>query len=489
MPKTIFGTTEKSNFILNMKDDTIERLPLICVKVLAIIGLVGQATPELIEVIAKLTGNGSGWAYGFLNTPFICLAITWVTAIIMLVIMGARQRFSRQHHQWLVVLLALGVVWAIVSAITSFSPLDSFNGLYGRTTGVLTILACVTILLLMSFNTKESNLKSMVRVLVITSAVQCGWGLIQVVSYCLDAELSYYEDLNSISLYSVCLPSGFSGSPIFFAEYLGIMLGLTLTLACIEKSKLYMVMSLVYTYLMLDTHTVVGVVGSIVVIVAVLVTTILHKGERKNVLPIVLCIVVGAITVAVSFVLDGKYIFYDGAIMWQDSFYRLGSTGYYWKEYADFDITNVKEVFAYIWGSTISLIKKYPIVGTGQDCLIFAQMYAKNLDSTGYVVNGFDLAYNDYLNVAGTMGIPALVVYVVTLVFSYVKVCKRLKDSNVFKGLLVSMVGFTVMSMFSTSAITVMPYISMVLGLACSKKFDATTTPTDTTAVTEETEV
>jgi O-antigen ligase len=199
---------------------------------------------------------------------------------------------------------------------------------------------------------------------------------------------------------------------------------------------------------------------------------------------------VGAITVAVSFVLDGEYIFYDGSIMWQDSFYRIGSTGYYWKDTAEFDITNVKEVFAYIWGSTISLIKKYPIVGTGEDCLVLSQMYAQNLESAGYVVNGFDLAYNDYLNVAGTMGIPALVVYVVTLVFCYVRVCKRLKDSNVFIALLVSMVGFTIMSMFSTSAITVMPYISVILGLACSKKFTTTTTttPTDTTEATEETE-
>jgi UDP-N-acetylmuramyl pentapeptide phosphotransferase/UDP-N-acetylglucosamine-1-phosphate transferase len=196
MPKTIFGTTEKSNFILNMKDNTIERLPLTCLKLLAIIGLVGQATPELVEIIAKQTNHGMGRAYGLLNTPFICLAVTWVTAIIMLVIMGARQRFNKRHHAPILILLALGIAWAVVSAVNSFSFLDSFNGLYGRTTGVLTILSCATVFLLMSFNTKESNLKSMVKVLVITSAVQCGWGLVQIISYCLDIELSYYENLN-----------------------------------------------------------------------------------------------------------------------------------------------------------------------------------------------------------------------------------------------------------------------------------------------------
>jgi O-antigen ligase len=123
------------------------------------------------------------------------------------------------------------------------------------------------------------------------------------------------------------------------------------------------------------------------------------------------------------------------------------------------------------------------MVGTGQDCLIYAQAVAQNIESTTYVLNGFDLAYNDYLNIAVTMGIPELVVYVVTLVFCYVRICKRLKDSNIFKGLLVSMVAFTVMSVFSTSSITIMPYISVILGLACSKKFG--TVPTENVENTE----
>lgn len=65
MPKTIFGTTEKSNFILNMKDDTIERLPLICAKMVAIVFMIGQAVPVLIDVIARLVGLGMGRGYGF----------------------------------------------------------------------------------------------------------------------------------------------------------------------------------------------------------------------------------------------------------------------------------------------------------------------------------------------------------------------------------------------------------------------------------------
>lgn len=471
MPKTIFGTTEKSNFILNMKDDTIEKLPLICAKMVAIVFMIGQAIPVLIDVIARLIGLGMGRGYGFLNTPYICLAITWVVSIIMLVILGSRQRFDKRHHTMLIVLISLMCVWSIISATQSFSFLDAFNGFYGRTTGVLTILSCGTIFLLMSFNNRESNLKKIIDILVISSAIQCGIGIIQILSCLTSAELSSYENLNSISLYSVCLPSGFSGSPIFFAEYLGLMLGITLTVSCFNKSKFYAIMSMIYTYLMLDTHTLVGIVGAISIIVLVSIVAIISKG--KNFLPIVLCILIGVITVIVSFVLDGSYIFYDGAIMWQDSFYRVGSTGYYWKETADFDINNVKDVFSYLWSKAISYIKIYPIVGTGADCLIYTQI--GNLESTTFINNGFDTVYNDYLQVAVTMGIPALIFYIATLVYSIVKISHRLKDSIIFKGLFVSIIGFCIMSFFSTTAISIMPYICLILGLACSKDFKTIT--------------
>jgi putative inorganic carbon (HCO3(-)) transporter len=489
MPKTIFGTTEKSNFILNMKDKTIERLPLICVKLLAILFLIGQAVPELIEVIAYIMGYGMGNAYGFLNTPFICLATVWVVGIILLVILGARNRFVKKQHLPIIVLLLVGVAWLTVSTINSFSPLESFNGMYGRTTGVLTIVSCMTILLVMTFNNSESNLKSIVKTLVVASAVQCGWGILQIFSRFIDTNISYYDNLNSISLYDICLPSGFTGSPLFYAEYLCLMLGITLVLATTEKSIFYTIMSVVYSYLIVDTHTITGVVGLGVIIVAMAVFMVAKK--YKNALPIVLCVVMSGIAVAVSFIANGSYTFYEGAIMWQDSFYRVGSTGYYWSESAEFDIHNALDVLSYTWKKTIDYIKLYPLVGTGADCLIYAQL--GTAESTSYILNGFDIVYNNYLQIAVTMGIPMLVVYLVTIVYCFVKVCKRLNDSNIFKGIFISLLAFSVMTIFSANSITVMPYLCILLGLACSKSFanaveDTTIeTTTDTTEEIEET--
>lgn len=468
MPKTIFGTTEKSNFILNMKEDTISKLPVICTKLIAILFLIGQATPELVEVISKLVGLGTGRAYGFLNTPFISLAVVWVVAIIMIVIMVSRKKFVKGVHTVPVVILSVFCIWSLITSINSFYPLDSINGMYGRTTGTLTIVACATILLLMTFVNSEFNLKSIVKILVVSSAVQCGWGLIQMLSKLFDFETSYYENLNSISLYKVCLPSGFSGSPIFFAEYLGLMLGITLTLACLEKDKFYTVMSAVYTFLMVSTHTVVGFIGAILVVLVGCVVAL--KGNR-NFFPVILCAVVGVITYTVYAILDGHFIYYDGAIMFQDSFYRLGTTGYYSSSSADFNVNDVSEVFKYVWSMAIYYVKMFPTLGTGADCYIYAQL-GTNM-GIGYIINGFDLVYDDYLQIAVTMGIPALVVYLVGLVYCLIKLAKRLKDSNVFKGLFVSMVAFIVMSFVSCTTIHVMPYVCVILGLACSKKFES----------------
>jgi putative inorganic carbon (HCO3(-)) transporter len=458
-----------------MKDETIAKLPVLCAKFVAIVFLIGEAVPELVEVIASKLGFGIGKAYGFLNTPFICLAIVWVVAIIMVVIMISRERFVKKVHTIPIVLLLAFCLWCLVSVIKSFSPLDSFNGMYGRTTGFLTILACATILLVMTFTNNAVNLKTIIKFLVVASAVQCGWGILQIVSYLFEFEMSYYENLNSISLYKVCLPSGFSGSPIFFAEYLGLMLGITLTLACLEKDKFYTIMSAVYIYLMLDTHTFVGSLGSAVVVLTVVVLMILKK--CKNFIPIIICVVVGVATYGISIALDGHYIYYDGSIMFQDSFYHIGNTGYYNKSTALFDINDTSEVFKYAWNMAIYYIKMFPIIGTGVDCLIYAQL--DNLESTGFINNGFDLIYNDYLQIAVSMGIPQLIIYVVGIVFCFVRISKRLKDSNIFIGLLVSMIAFVVMSFVSCTSVHIMPYICVILGLACSKKFETSETKKD----------
>lgn len=468
MPKTIFGTTEKSNFILNMKDDTIAKLPVICVKLIAILFVIGQAVPELIEVISKILGLGVGKAYGFLNTPFICLAVVWVVSIIMIVIMISRKRFVKSIHTAPIIILGAFCLWSLISAIQSVSPLDSINGMYGRTTGLLTILACATILLLMTFINNEINLKSIIKVLVISSAVQCAWGFLQIISYLFNFEMSYYENLNCISLYKVCLPSGFSGSPIFFAEYLGLMLGITLILSCLDGNKFYMIMSVIYTYLMLDTHTIVGFVGFIVIVISTLIFVIINK--NKNFLPMILCIIMGIITYVVSIVLDGHFIFYDGAIMYQDSFYRLGITGTYWSTSADFNVNDASDVFKYMLNKGTQYIKYFPLFGVGEDCFIYTQL--GDLESTVFIVNGFDVIYNNYLNIVATMGIPALIIYIIGMIFCFIKIIPRLKDSNIFKGLLISMIAFTIMSFVSYTSIHILPYFCVIFGIACSKKFE-----------------
>ncbi len=466
--KTIFGTTEKSNFILNMKDQTIDRLPIVCAKVLIVLLLIGQAVPEVIEWGLKLMGKGQGYGYGFFNTPYICLAIVWVLSIIAVVIMCARDRFNKSKQIVPVVMISLLAVWILISTINSISPLDSFSGTYGRTTGFLTIVSCAFIYLVMTFLNNELNVRTILRTMVIASMVQCVWGLVQSLSQYFDAEVSFYENLNSVSLYNICLPSGFSGSPIFYAEYLCLMLGITLTLSSLEKSKLYTVMSMIYVFLMLDTHTVVGVLGAISIVLVTTIVWIVSKSEGKNFLPIVLVIVVAVAKVVFCVVSVGRYKFYDGCIMWQDSFYRIGSTGYFQTTSAGFNINDVSEVFAYLWKFAIYYIKAFLFMGVGADCLIYTQSSVSE-DAISYAVNSFDVVYNDYLQIAVTMGIPTLILYIVLYVFCITKAIKRFNDSNIFKALTVTLIGYAIMVVFGYTSITVMPYLWLLMGIACSQ--------------------
>ena len=81
-----------------------------------------------------------------------------------------------------------------------------------------------------------------------------------------------------------------------------------------------------------------------------------------------------------------------------------------------------------------------------------------------------DKAHNEYLQIAATIGIPALIIY---LAF----VCQIVfKDKNIFKNnatfiLLVPIISYLVQAFFNISTIGVAPIFWLLLGLIQNQKF------------------
>jgi len=116
-----------------------------------------------------------------------------------------------------------------------------------------------------------------------------------------------------------------------------------------------------------------------------------------------------------------------------------------------------------IWKKTMPLVTENILIGTGPST--FAQMYYN-----GEEVGGLDNSHNDYLEIAFSMGIPALIVYV-ALIFTVLRkgfrtaIESKGREQVFLYGLLITMIGYLMKTNFNISTIPVAPYFWVVLGV------------------------
>lgn len=102
------------------------------------------------------------------------------------------------------------------------------------------------------------------------------------------------------------------------------------------------------------------------------------------------------------------------------------------------DLSDTMAVYKYLNNETIDIIKKYAFTGTGEDQLVYPQLYTNGgldpeisdiSDIIARNMNTFDKVYNEYLYTAGTRGIPSLIALVLILVSILVMGLRKMKKS------------------------------------------------------------
>ena len=124
-----------------------------------------------------------------------------------------------------------------------------------------------------------------------------------------------------------------------------------------------------------------------------------------------------------------------------------------------------------IWKMTIKLISRNPIFGVGTDNLKYGLYEDKDIlcnelhnfmERTHSVV---DKAHNEYLHIAATIGIPALLIYLMFLGIIVLRNLKvSLKDNARFI-LILSIIGYLVQAFFNISTIGIAPLFWIILGI------------------------
>ena len=126
-----------------------------------------------------------------------------------------------------------------------------------------------------------------------------------------------------------------------------------------------------------------------------------------------------------------------------------------------------------IWILTLKSISQTPLLGTGPDTLKDALVHNVTID----VINNFkenhtviDKAHNEYLQIAATIGIPALIIYLAFVAQILAKQKDLFKNSTIFI-FIVAIISYLVQAFFNISTIGVAPIFWLLLGAIQNEEF------------------
>ena len=477
MPKTIFGTSEKSNFILNMKSSTLQKW---------------IAAMLMLCVIVPQIGNFFITAFDASNSFLASfLYFTGFGSILFFIITMMKKEITLKENKIYIVVFVMAVLaFASYYGAVIFANAESLEygaefaesyintalmGALGRYEGLLSLWAYFGIFLLATAVTNKKTIYIIMDIIVGMGIVQAVIAVFQHIPG-LDF-LTKYSDLPTLALRDVMLSSGLSDSPIFYGSFLTIVTGVAFAGALFDKNNkralVYGLSALLFWLTGLFTSSVVPIIGicSVIVIMTVVVIVKQKNGGVKfeckvfdTALKRYAAIVLGMTVIFVLvYIFQGIYI-RDKAIAFYDGMYRL----FIALGYSPVDKASLYET---AWGRSIDIIKEHPLLGVGPDCLAkYQTLYEK------YEINLIDKSYNEYLYIAATRGIPSLIAYIAFIVY----VLKRSKTGTgsearsgqdwYMTAIFVSVGAYLVQAFFSASSVTVAPLFWLLAGFACANK-------------------
>lgn len=460
---TIFGTTENSNFILNMKMSTTYKIEKILLVISVVLIILGGA-------VWLFSGQKSNYiGMGFLACGAFAAGLWYAISV-----WKTRTPILKNKSFFLIIGLAL---IAILSTLDSLSRVQSFYGNSGRFEGLIALLSYLLIFLGATIIYEKKS-----TVLILDAVVTAGI-VNAVIAILQKTGLVYtpFQFLFSTAEDNVFLPSGLVGSPVFLATLLVLVNSVALFGAISDENKkrkiLYGFAVILFAVVSPLTNSLVAFIGMPLSFIAVLIFAIFRK-EKSAIVRCIIYMIMTAISF-ISLAVTGIAGIRDLSIAFQDGYYFLFISGPY-------SMTSADGVGLYQMGFDIakkilgdfSMNTHYWLLGTGPDCIGIPQYLGEKYFDLTVVPNSLDKIYNQYLNLACSQGIFALIGYVAVIALSLKKGLSKIK--TFFKendwhtaALTVSVIIYAVVTMFSVSTIYVAPFFWLMAGLLNADFHDA----------------
>lgn len=474
MAKTLLGSSDKSNFIVNMTEEQYAKF--------ASFGLIAACfTTSLATIIPEVSDD---------NTYSVCatgLAVSGVLCLVLALI-ALIKKFVNGSVIVPAAAFAAMLGWGGLSLAKSYDINVGFYGFPQRGEGLLALIFYFGIFVTAASLRRKRAVNALLAGIVGSGLLNAVWALIQIFT----GKLLFYAYTDiSVGVLTVS-PSGLSQSPVFLAMVLTLSLTAALIVSTTGETEKYRALAtlcaFIFAFVMVFTRTFMGIAGLAVAAAAGIAAVFIAKKPKERLMTVVVVIVSAAIGIAVAGIVksgDEKgYHLYDGYILWSDDAYqRVSASGNYNSaneggKHTDIDIEDTYDVYRHLNKETIKLIKRYPLEGTGPEQLVYPQIYtygglkssAPITDITMKNPGTFDKVYNEYLYTAATRGIPSLLFMLTVLVSVVVISAKKLRRDacGVNTGAFLLTVSGCLVFLIGCSNITFSPIFWACAGAACA---------------------
>ncbi len=466
MPKTIFNSSEKSNFILNMTEEQFSKLASRGLAIAMLMTPLFTLVPEITDKATYAFSAGGLVAGG---------VIAMIIAIIALMKKYIGKRLIIPMGAMLIMEL-----WGVFSLVKGVDLGISFYGYPERGEGLLALIFYFCFFISASALKRESAMKTVIDGVVGVGLLNSIVGLIQIFSGQLSHYKNVYIDIQANAA------SGLSMSPLFLAMVLTLSLSAALISFIASENKKrsigMLVCAALFSFVMMYTYSFIGFCGLAFALIAAVAAVFALKAPKKKLISIPVSIAAAAGAVALVFAgaigsID-SYRLYDGRILWwADGYMRAAASGNFDSRVIDIDDTY--DVYSYMNSRAMDVIENNALTGTGPDQLAFALIRVTKEDAGKYSdisdlissqLGVFDKVYNEYLYAAATRGIASAVFFALTVLSAVIlglKAFRRRLTAESFTVFILALGGVLIF-LVGCSSIPFAPVFWVAAGAACA---------------------
>lgn len=413
--------------------------------------------------------------YPFLVVPFFTLTYTTLIKLVYLlsfimvvwIILSVKVLFKRIQFNFRTVGEQLALLFlCLVSLATIFSvdPMTSFLGSINKFHGFLSWFSYISIFFFSYHFVKIHNQIKVLRLLIFSSLILCVYGIYQhfFVSQLVEGPVKdnfspswlFLDNVNRVKSWA------FFDNPNHFGSYLIILLLIGMVFYLINHQRMGFIIYgfsnvLIFATLLYTGSRAAWLSIFFAVIIFSFLIFLYRRDLTKKLFSLLFMFFI--VLLVVNFTEDHfviKQTFSIGgdvnAIVSDKEDDRAGSGR--WGT----------------WKRAIPILKEYYLIGSGPST--FNIVYRESTED-GFLVNYLDNAHNDYLEIAITIGIPALLIYlafIFTIIKSGVGSIKRLHGDQQLIGFayIAIIIGYLIKVMFNISVIPVAPFFFMILGFS-----------------------